>query len=237
MKQHDTPSSTDHQQATLEERIHYKISEVAAVANDLPAVVIIHNFQKGLSVEYMSPRGADLLGFTLQQIRDLGEDYHVKFFNPDDAPEYISKLTALLEKNSDDEIASLFQQVRASENHPWSWYLTTLKVLMRDDEGKVLLTIGLAFPIDPLHHVTTKVSRLLDENNFLRKHFNRFSKLSGREKEILRHIALGKTAAESAKELFISVTTVETHRRNLKKKLDTNSFFELSQYARAFDLI
>jgi DNA-binding CsgD family transcriptional regulator len=237
MKQNITSPTTAHQQETLEERINQKIAGIAAMADDLPAVVIIHNYQKGLSVEYMSSRGADLLGFTVEQIRELGENYHTKFFNPDDAPEYISKLSALLENNSDDEIASLFQQVRASENHPWSWYLSTLKVLMRDDEGKVLLTIGLAFPIDPLHHITTKVSRLLDENNFLRKNYNLFSKLSDREKEILRYIALGKSAAECAKELFISVTTVETHRRNLKKKLGTNSFYEISQYARAFDLI
>ena len=108
---------------------------------------------------------------------------------------------------------------------------------MRDDEGKVLLTIALAFPIDPLHHVTSKVARLLEENNFLRKNYNRYSRLSEREREILKHISLGKSASESADELFISVSTVETHRRNLKKKLGTSSFFELTQYARAFDLI
>ncbi|NDK55807.1 response regulator transcription factor [Pontibacter fetidus] len=236
MKQTDTHPASNSENS-LEERIRLKIDSIAALADDLPAVVIIHNFQKGMSVEYISPRGVRELGFTVEQIREMGEEYHSKFFNQEDIPEQIAKMTDLLQKNSDEEIASLFQQVRASENHPWAWHLTTIKILMRDDEGKVLLTIALAFPIDPLHHVTAKVARLLDENIFLRKNYSRFSKLSAREKEILKYIALGKSAAECAEELFISVTTVETHRRNLKKKLGTSSSFEISQYARAFDLI
>jgi DNA-binding CsgD family transcriptional regulator len=237
MKRTDSLLATNNDAKMQEERIQQKIAGIAAVADNLPAVVIIHNFQQGMRVEYISPRGTRELGFTLEEIREMGEEYHARFFNPEDMPDQIAKMKHLLEKNSDEEIASLFQQVRASEEHSWAWYLTTLKILMRDEEGKVLLTIALAFPIDPLHHVTSKVARLLEENNFLRKNYNRYSRLSGREQEILKHISLGKSASESAEELFISVSTVETHRRNLKKKLGTSSFFELTQYARAFDLI
>ena len=225
----------DHQ--PLEQRLLQKIAEIDAVAQDLPAVVIIHNIRKGMAVEYMSPRGVRQLGFTLEELRSLGEEYYSKFFNPEDVPDHLEKSAVLFEKNDPETIVSLFQQVRASENHPWNWYFTTIKLLMWDDEGKPLLTLSLAFPIDPLHHVTSKVSRLLDENNFLRKNYNLYSKLSVREQEVLKHIALGKSAAESADLLCISVTTVETHRRNIKKKLETGSFFELTQFARAFDLI
>ena len=222
---------------SLEERIQLRISEIDKLSDHLPSVVIIHNIQKGMTVEYMSPRGASLLGFTLDEIRNLGEEYHAKFFNPDDVPDYLEKSKYLLSQNNDDTVISLFQQVRSSENHPWKWYLTTVKILMWDDKNQPLLSIALANPIDPLHHVTAKVSRLLDENNFLRANYNRFSKLSEREQQVLKHIALGKTAAESADELCISVSTIETHRRNIKRKLGTSSFYELTQYARAFDLI
>ncbi|MEJ8755640.1 helix-turn-helix transcriptional regulator [Pontibacter sp. H259] len=221
----------------IEERIQLKIAEIDKLSDHLPSVVIIHNLQKGMAVEYMSPRGAAMLGFTLEELRNLGEEYHAKFFNPEDVPDYLEKTKYLLEQNNDDTIISLFQQVRASENHPWKWYLTTVKILMWDDENMPLLTIALAYPIDPLHHVTAKVSRLLEENSFLRMNYNRFSKLSEREREVLKHMALGKTASESADELCISVSTTETHRRNIKRKLDTSSFYELTQYARAFDLI
>jgi DNA-binding NarL/FixJ family response regulator len=42
--------------------------------------------------------------------------------------------------------------------------------------------------------------------------------LSGREREILRHIALGRTHAEIAALLFVSDKTVETYRRRIKQK-------------------
>jgi DNA-binding CsgD family transcriptional regulator len=45
--------------------------------------------------------------------------------------------------------------------------------------------------------------------------------LSVREKEILKLIDLGKSTAEIAAELFISPTTVETHRKNMLKRTGT----------------
>lgn len=95
----------------------------------------------------------------------------------------------------------------------------------------------MAFPIDSMHHMTAKAGRLLEENNFLRKNFHLFSKLSKREIEILHLMALGKSALETADQLYISLHTVQTHRKNIRQKLGTNSFFNLSQYARAFDLL
>ena len=49
-----------------------------------------------------------------------------------------------------------------------------------------------------------------------------FDTLSEREREILRHIADGKTSKEIAEKLFISVATVKTHRNNIMKKLRVN---------------
>lgn len=49
--------------------------------------------------------------------------------------------------------------------------------------------------------------------------------------------ALGKSATDTAEVLFISLNTVETRRKNIKQKLDTTAYFDLCQYARAFDLV
>ncbi|MFD2247395.1 response regulator transcription factor [Pontibacter ruber] len=222
---------------SLEQLMQRKIAEIASVSDDLPGVIIIHNLQKQLQVEYISPRGEQQLGFTLEEIQKMGPDYHTRFFNQEDAADYVPKIMNMITRNDTQEIVSFFQQVRASEELPWSWHFSTTKILMQDDDGQPLLTITMAYPIDPLNHVTAKVNRLLDENNFLRKNYYKFSKLSEREQEILRLLALGKSASETADELFISNATVETHRRNIKSKLGTSSFYELTQYARAFDLI
>ena len=110
-------------------------------------------------------------------------------------------------------------------------------IFLRDAEMKPLLIITLSFPIDAMHHMTNKANRLLEENNFLRKNFQKYSSLSKRECEILRQLALGKSSLETAAALFISLGTVDTHRKNIRKKLETSSYYELCQYARSFDLI
>jgi len=143
----------------------------------------------------------------------------------------------MVARNDENEAFTFFQQARSSISGDWVWYLSSIKILMRDDEGKPLLLIITASPIDPTHHLTHKVSRLLVENNFLRENSIKFSSLTEREKEILKHIALGKSNKEIADEQSISVNTVETHRKNIKSKLDLKSTYELTQYASAFNLI
>jgi len=82
-----------------------------------------------------------------------------------------------------------------------------------------------------------KAQRLLEENSFIKKNYSRFAKLGAREREVLKLLALGKSISEIADELFISTATAETHRRNIRRKLEITSRYELFTYARAFSLM
>jgi DNA-binding CsgD family transcriptional regulator len=108
---------------------------------------------------------------------------------------------------------------------------------MRNDKGAPTHCITLAMPIHPGHHITVKVNRLLEENNFLRKYKHVFAALTHREKEIMRLMALGKNSADIAATLNISEKTVSTHRRNIKNKLNAQSSYDITRFAQAFDLI
>jgi two-component system, NarL family, response regulator NreC len=55
--------------------------------------------------------------------------------------------------------------------------------------------------------------------------------LSDRELEVLRLIALGHTNNEIAKQLFLSVRTVESHRSHIQQKLGLTNRAELVRYA------
>jgi DNA-binding NarL/FixJ family response regulator len=58
--------------------------------------------------------------------------------------------------------------------------------------------------------------------------------LSPREREILGFIGAGYTPREIARDLKLSINTVESHRRNLKEKLGLASSSELVKYAIKF---
>ena len=55
--------------------------------------------------------------------------------------------------------------------------------------------------------------------------------LSGREREVLRLLALGHTNREIAGKLTISVRTVESHRAHIMQKLRLSTRAELVRYA------
>ena len=55
--------------------------------------------------------------------------------------------------------------------------------------------------------------------------------LSGREREVLKLLALGHTNQEIAKQLYISVRTAETHRAHIMRKLRLDTRAELVRYA------
>lgn len=55
--------------------------------------------------------------------------------------------------------------------------------------------------------------------------------LSSREKEILNFIGQGKTSYEIAEVLFISKSTVDTHRRNILRKINIHGKTDLLRFA------
>jgi DNA-binding NarL/FixJ family response regulator len=60
---------------------------------------------------------------------------------------------------------------------------------------------------------------------------DRYESLSDREREIFQLVAEGKTNKEMAALLFISPSTVETHRARVMEKLDLHSAAEIVLYA------
>ncbi len=70
-----------------------------------------------------------------------------------------------------------------------------------------------------------------EASNTLRKENAANIVLTRREKEVLELIADGMTNAEIAQKLFISVTTVDTHRKNLLAKFETKNTAALIKIA------
>lgn len=66
---------------------------------------------------------------------------------------------------------------------------------------------------------------------------NEHIKLSSREKDIVKLMMEGFTNREISEKLFISESTVETHRKNIYRKTDTHSLPKLIQLVRDLDLL
>ncbi|MET6997659.1 helix-turn-helix transcriptional regulator [Chitinophaga defluvii] len=231
------PSLTGNIPGKADAGLQEKIEWLERCANELPTVIIVMELATE-TVVYMSDRGRAWLGGVSQEaLTAMGADYLRTYFNPEDVADYLPKILDMVYSPDHDKIVTFFQQVRASEQDPWSWYISTSKVFMRDAAGNPTHVITNATPIDPLHHITSKVNRLLEENNFLRLHKEAFALLTKREKEILHLMALGLNSSEMAAKLHISEKTATTHRRNIRIKLNAPTHYEITRFAQAFDLI
>jgi len=213
------------------------IEEVGRLADLFPLVIIIHQLPE-LKIRYMSNHGLRLIGKTWDDVDRMSyQEFMDTYFNPEHFQETSDRIVGLLSSDVHDDFISYFQQVRTSQTREWDWYLNTSKVLLRDQNYQPVLLITTAMRINPEDDFISKAARLLEENAFIKNNYSSFASLGPREKEVLKLLALGKTASEIGDMLSISVATAETHRKNIKKKLGTGNIYELSMYARAFDLI
>ena len=222
----------------MEQKIKEKLRYFAPCAEKMPGVVVVHELlEDNFRTVYMNQRGLDQLGVSLQELKDMKEKYHERFFNNEDMEDFLEKLSRLLQKKNPDETFTFFQQVRFKDRKQWVWHIGSLKIFHQDEYKNPTHLVTVAFPIDQMKHIPHKAERLLAENEFFRENLNKFLTLGKRTKEVLKLVALGKSSMEIADELDISVETVNTHRKNIKKKLNISTTYEFTEYAHAYDLI
>jgi len=222
----------------LSQTFEKKLENFSVCAELMPGVVVVHELRPDdFSTVFMSSRGLIQLGITLEELTALGPKYHEKFFNNEDMEGFLVKLRKLLEDKNPNETFTFFQQVKLKDREDWVWHVGSIKIFHQAPDGTPTHVVTVAFPVDRMKHIENKAERLLNENVFFKKNLNKFLNLGNRAKEVLRLVALGKSSGEIAQELNISPDTVNTHRKNIKKKLDISTSFEFTEYARAYDLI
>jgi DNA-binding CsgD family transcriptional regulator len=82
--------------------------------------------------------------------------------------------------------------------------------------------------------LTFEAERALRYENELQ---NKLPKLTKRENEVLIHIAEGLTNLQISEKLFISIDTVDSHRKNLHTKLNVKNTAMLIKFANENHLI
>jgi len=97
--------------------------------------------------------------------------------------------------------------------------------------GYIMKNSSLKKVLEAIHVVRTNGTYFDDAIGFNNVATNETIKLSTREKEILRLIGDGKTSQEIADQLFIGKTTVDTHRKNILKKMNIHGKTDLIRFA------
>lgn len=109
------------------------------------------------------------------------------------------------------------------------------KMMESGASGYLLKNAGKQEIVEAIKAVTKGKTYLsFDAGQALKSHAeqqNAIPPLTKREKEVLVNVADGLTNAQIAEKLFISIDTVDTHRKNLHTKLNVNNTAMLIRFA------
>lgn len=212
-----------------------KIAHLRKYEKEIPGIIVIHNLQN-FKVEYMSENGLKQMGTTLEEIKTMGIDYYKNFLNKDSYA-YLKQFMESISNSKENDPISFIQQARPRQHADWDWYASNSKVFLRDEEGIPLLSISYVIPITGKLFFESKIQRAFNENKFFKKNNHLFAALTIREKEILSLMAQSISSEEIANSNNIAKSTVDTHRRNIRKKIGVESPYEIMRFAQAFNLI
>lgn len=195
-----------------------------------------------LVFEYISKNFNACLGIDVNMLKTKGMRYFWSRIHPEDVELWLRALNELMEFT----LNEIPENKRQYANYTWNFRFKDAK----DNYVNIIQnTTPLAFnsqmkPVIGLAHYTvldtnikmpiTATAKLLnDQKEYDTVYFNNFSQkllengISNRERDIVRLLVLNHSSKEISEKLNISPHTVDTHRRNILKKLKISSTGEL----------
>ena len=204
-----------------------------------------------LTFEYVSKNFKSCLGLDAKDLSAKGMRYFWSRMHPEDIEVWLTAMTNLMEFTMNE----IPEDDRPKANYTWNYRIKNAK----DNYVNIIQnTTPLAFdpdmkPIIGLAHYTvldpkikmqiTATAKLLNKNNeYETIYYNNFSTkllkdgISNRERDVIRLLLLDHSSKEISEKLNISSHTVDTHRRNILKKLKITSTGELKGLLKANNL-
>lgn len=215
----------------------YHLNDLGSI---LPASLMMHDMEnlQPLGVCYMNNWGSEQLGTSVNEINALGDAYYSKYFVKEESYAIFDGISKYLHETDFDKQYNFFQRVKLQKEKDYKWFYSVCKLIkIREGSDTVNKMIVLSSPVEGIDLMISRVNKVLDEDIYIKNNYKIFASLTKREKTIIAMIANGKSSREIAEELFISIHTVNTHRKNIINKTGYHSFAALLKFAITFELL
>jgi len=229
---------------TIKDTINQQIpaAEIAHIKHRRTLDGIIHQHQCYIAIGqiheqkpiYLCPRSMAYMGLSHKDLRtfSIADYYH------------------LLHK---DYLPMIFTITEHFKTKPDEFIDETFKVKRHDNAYQPIYAIGTSLYDEPPHLGNIIIALFCDVTELIEKESNtsgnaaslsmnadalkKYNSLTPREIEVLRWIGLQKINKEIADIMYISIHTVEEHRKNLMKKLGVNNAAGLAAFAARVGLV
>lgn len=194
----------------------------ATHALPVPAIIYIHSKEKILYGEYSALTS---LGFKASDLGKSGRRILMDNLHPEDS-NFRSELFNYFQK--DERLPWIGTYKVKGKDNQWHTLLVYAEVHTKDENDKIEHLLNIEFDITGLQSSENYIE-VIDRALW--------STVTKREKQIIKHIAQGSRNQDIAEELNISLNTVETHRKNLLRKLDMKNTTSLIYFVTKYRLI
>lgn len=203
------------------------------IIDQVPANIYIAELEKG--VTWCNQTNEDTLGYSLKEIKEMGGiNYLYEVVHPDDYNVPDKSIDHFINQ-PDKQYGGVFR-CRNKNTGLYKWFIGWGKVIEPETAGGNLRVLNVDVDLSPQMNTDKQLRAVLAENLKL-QHRLLLESLSKREIEVLKRICSGSSSKEIAETLFISKHTVETHRKNLLKKLKLKNLASLVLFCKETGLI
>ncbi|MCA0152830.1 LuxR C-terminal-related transcriptional regulator [Winogradskyella vincentii] len=195
-----------------------------------------------LSFEYVSKNYNSCLGLKSEELLEKGMRYFWSRIHPEDLDNWLKALNQLMEFT----LRNIEEKDRQNANYTWNYrfknaddvYVNIVQnttPLAFDSQGKPIVGLAHYTVLDPgiKLEISASAKLLNNKQEYETIYFNTYSQkllnggISNRERDVIRLLIQDFSSKEISEKLNISPHTVDTHRRNILKKLNISSTGEL----------
>ncbi|MFH0893257.1 MAG: LuxR C-terminal-related transcriptional regulator [Bacteroidota bacterium] len=210
----------------LVEQVKQNENMLGPLASILPAIVYVTSL-KTLCVLWTNTEVYSRLGYEEEEIKGMKSALFRMKVHPDDQ-KLLKDSLEFFRKKPKATWTGVYRFMHA--NGEWRW-MSSSNILFRFDlKGSPSQSLGVAVDITDRIQSENMMRELTRENLQLKNKLVT-SSLTKREKEIIRLVIQGNPTKIIADTLSISVSTAETHRKNIMRKLDVHNVAELIKYS------
>jgi len=169
----------------------------------------------------------DILGYDGEELKADAIECANSLCHPDDKTIMTERIDFF--KKDKGSVWSGVYRIKHKQGH-WVWLFSKISVLKRDKNGFPELMIGLATDVSNMPNTEKQLDILYKERMSLRNS-EKINTLTKRELEIAGLIAKGLSYTRIAVMLNIHAETVNSHRKNIFRKLGLRNIAQLSCFA------
>lgn len=184
------------------------------------------NNKDDLRILNIGKQCSEKLALDAEEIVNMGLKFFYDFIHPYTIQYIFPEFKNYYQLNDHLKACNAFQIIK--KNKVYQNFFTVTKII-KDRPFLASMTMD----VRDLHH-SKNIAKVINDNQFIRKNYQKFMSLTRQEKNILALVAEGYNNNEIGKKIFISRNTVRTHRNNIFRKLEISSIRELIQFADNF---